>query len=93
MLTDLFKAFDYIKSSHKSDFFSPKMPIALCTCATCSEIPVASCVCKSEIIEYHRYRMPFAVVGKDRSVYICQTIKQIKNEVQTFEFFFTIAFI
>ena len=36
---DLFKAFDYIKISHKSDFFSPKRHIFLNTCATCSELP------------------------------------------------------
>ena len=37
--TNLFKAFDLIKSSHKSDIFSPKRHIFLYACAICSELP------------------------------------------------------
>ena len=33
------QAFDQIEISHKSDFFSPKWPIFLHACATCSELP------------------------------------------------------
>ena len=35
----LFKAFDWIESSHKADFFSPKRPTFIYVCATCSELP------------------------------------------------------
>ena len=38
LLFDLFKVFDYIESSKKSNFFS-ESPIFLQTCATCSELP------------------------------------------------------
>ena len=36
---DLFKAFDYFESSHKLDLVSPKLPIFLHACATCSGVP------------------------------------------------------
>ena len=39
LLFDLFKAFDYIESSHKSDVFSPKIHIFLHACVTSSELP------------------------------------------------------
>ena len=39
MFFDLFKAIDYIKSCHKTDFSPPKCPIFLHACATCSELP------------------------------------------------------
>ena len=38
MLFDLFKAFDLIESSHKSNYFS-RRHIFLRTCATCSKLP------------------------------------------------------
>ena len=38
MAFDLFRAFDWIESSHKSDVFSPKRAILLYACATCSEL-------------------------------------------------------
>ena len=40
LLSDLFKAFDLIESSHKSNFFAPKIHIFfLHANATCSELP------------------------------------------------------
>ena len=39
MLFDLLKAFDYLESHYKSDFFSQKRPIFFHACATCSELP------------------------------------------------------
>ena len=38
-LFDLFKAFDWIENSHKSDLFSPKRPIFLNVCAMLHELP------------------------------------------------------
>ena len=39
LLRDLFKAFDSIDSSLKSNIFSAKTPIFLHACAACSELP------------------------------------------------------
>ena len=39
LLFDLYKSFDKIKSSHKSEFFSSKRLIFLYAGATCSELP------------------------------------------------------
>ena len=36
---DLFKAFDYIESSHKPDIFSPKKNILFHAFETCSKLP------------------------------------------------------
>ena len=36
LLFEMFKAFDYFVSSHKSCIFSLNRPILLCECTTCS---------------------------------------------------------
>ena len=41
---DLFKAFNWIESSHKSDSFAPKLHNFLHACATCSKFPSSNMV-------------------------------------------------